>query len=235
MGDSNHSHVEIEALSFSYPDGRSALANVSIDIAPGEKVGLVGHNGAGKSTLLLHLIGILKGRGTIRVDGIEVNVDNLRQVRSKVGLVFQDPNDQLFSPTVFDDVAFGPLNMGLSDAEVKLRTESALEQVSMGDFAERMPHHLSLGEKKKASIATVLSMQPVILALDEPAAGLDPKGRRDLVSLLCSLPQTMLLASHDLDLISQVCNRAIVLRSGRVVADLQADQLPERETLLYQQ
>ncbi len=209
--------IEIEHLTYSYPDGRVALRDVSLDVSPGEKVGLMGHNGAGKSTLLLHLIGVLRGEGVVRVDGLELSDQTVRRIRGKVGLVFQDPDDQLFSPTVFDDVAFGPLNMGLPDDEVVERTHWALEQVQMGNYAARMPHHLSLGEKKKVSIATVLSMKPLILALDEPSAGLDPAARRNLIELLQRLPQTMLIASHDIAFVREVCNRIIVMEAGRIV------------------
>ena len=210
--------VELRRFSFAYPDGHQALCEVDLDVLPGEKVGLVGHNGAGKSTLLLQLIGILRGTGSLRIEGVELNDQTVRRIRSQVGLVFQDPDDQLFSPTVFDDVAFGPLNMGLPEAVVVERVAWALEQVQMGEYAGRMPHHLSLGERKKIAIATVLSMQPSILALDEPSAGLDPQARRNLIDLLQRLPQAMLIASHDLDLVDEVCDRAVVLDKGRVAA-----------------
>ena len=225
--------VYIEGLSFSYPDGHAALNGVSLQVSPGEKVALVGHNGAGKSTLLLHLIGILRGDGVLRIDGLDVSDENVRRIRAKVGLVFQDPNDQLFSPTVFDDVAFGPLHMGLPEEEVLARSHVALEQVGMRGFAQRMPHHLSLGERKRVSIATVLSMEPTILALDEPSAGLDPQARRDLISLLQRLQHTMLVASHDLDLVREVCTRAVVMADGRVVAELTPAELAEHEDSLY--
>ncbi|MHB1294457.1 MAG: energy-coupling factor ABC transporter ATP-binding protein [Anaerolineae bacterium] len=211
--------VRLRDLSFSYPDGHCALEGISLDLYIGEKVGLVGPNGAGKSTLLLHLNGILRGQGRVCVEGLELGASTVRLIRSKVGLVFQDPDDQLFCPTVFEDVAFGPLNMGLDAETVVARSRWALEQVQMGEFAQRMPHHLSLGEKKKVAIATVLSMEPSLLALDEPSAGLDPEARRNLIDLLARLPQGMLVASHDLDLIRRTCGRAVVLHAGRVVAD----------------
>ncbi|MBN1400671.1 MAG: ABC transporter ATP-binding protein [Anaerolineae bacterium] len=231
----NGYRIQVAGLSFAYPDGRVALRDVSLRVTAGEKVALVGHNGAGKSTLLLHLIGILHGNGRVWIDGVELTPETARRIRSKLGLIFQDPNDQLFSPTVFDDVAFGPLNMGFSDEEVVARTEAALAQVGLSDFGPRMPHHLSLGEKKRVSIATVLSMSPTILALDEPSAGLDPKGRRELIELLQRLPLTILLASHDLALVREVCDRAVVMAQGRVVAELSPDELPEHESLLYPQ
>jgi cobalt/nickel transport system ATP-binding protein len=222
--------VELAALSYTYPDGQHALVDVSLCIASGEKVGLVGDNGAGKSTLLLHLNGILRATdgqrdvAPVRVAGLELNDRTVRTIRARVGLVFQDPDDQLFSPTVYDDVAFGPLNMGLCDDEVRARVAWALEQVGGAEYAApafsgRMPHHLSLGEKKRVAIATVLAMQPEILALDEPSAGLDPKGRSALLALLKDLPQTMLIATHDLDLVRTLCTRVVVLERGRVIAD----------------
>lgn len=230
---STRAHIDIENLSYAYPDGRVALNDVSLRVFSGRRVGLVGHNGAGKSTLLMHLIGILRGEGRIMVDGLHLSADTVRRIRARVGLVFQDPNDQLFSPTVLDDVAFGPLYMGLPEGEVLARSEAALVQVGMLDFGPRMPHHLSLGEKKRIAIATVLSMDPVILALDEPSAGLDPPGRRELIDLLLRLPHTMLIASHDLDLIRQVCDRTVILSSGRLVADIHPDEMDRYETLLY--
>jgi len=218
--------VQVRDLSYTYPDGRNALAGISLSLAAGDKVGLVGPNGAGKSTLLLHMNGILRGRGVVTVGGLTLGDDTVRRVRGMVGLVFQDPDDQLFSPTVFDDVAFGPLHMGLPEAEVRARARWALEQVRMADYAERMPHHLSLGEKKRVAIATVLSMRPDVLALDEPSAGLDPRARRDLLDLLERLPQAMLIASHDLEFVQGLCDRALHLNGGRIVAEYDRDALP---------
>ena len=223
--------VEIENLVYSYPDGQQALRGISLEVDAGERVALVGTNGAGKSTLLLHLNGILRGKGSVRIGGRQLDDGNLRSIRASVGLVFQDPDDQLFSPTVFDDVAFGPLYMGLSDDDVRSRAHWALEQVQMGSYASRMPHRLSLGEKKKVSIATVLAMEPQILALDEPSAGLDPRARIALLDLLLRLPQTMVIASHDLDLVRQMCDRAVILEDGRLVAELGAGELLEEGRL----
>jgi cobalt/nickel transport system ATP-binding protein len=211
--------VELEALSFSYPDGRKALDSVSLVVREREKVALVGPNGAGKSTLLLHLNGILTGQGAVRIMGRSLGDGDLGMVRSQVGLVFQHPDDQLFSPTVFEDVAFGPLNMDLDEEEVRQRVAWALAQVGMERFEERMPHHLSLGEKKRIAIATVLAMRPAILALDEPSGELDPRARRALIRLLDSLPQTMLVATHDMRLVHELLTRTIVLDGGRIVAD----------------
>jgi cobalt/nickel transport system ATP-binding protein len=211
--------IEVERLSFSYPDGHEALRDVSLAVAQGEKVAMVGPNGAGKSTLMLHLNGILSGQGTVRVCGLGVEKENLGRVRAAVGMVFQQPDDQLFSPTVFEDVAFGPIYQGLPEPEVKARVERALEAVHMPQYAGRVSHHLSVGEKKRIAIATVLSMQPEVLVLDEPSAGLDPRARRDLIHLLRELPQTCLITTHDLPLVLELCSRTIVMDGGQVVAD----------------
>jgi cobalt transport protein ATP-binding subunit len=224
--------VEIDSLSFAYPDGRSALRDVSLGVRPGEKVALVGPNGAGKSTLLLHLNGILRGEGAVRVMGQEVAEPHLARIRGQVGLVFQDPDDQLFSPTVFEDVAFGPLYAGLPEEEIRRRVAWALAQVGLEGYAERVSHHLSLGEKKRAAIASVLSMQPDILALDEPTSGLDPRTRRRLIGLLRELPQTMLVATHDMQLVAQVFPRTVILDGGWVVADGPTGELLAEERLL---
>ena len=225
--------IEITNLSFVYHhNGRQALRDVNLSVRPGEKVALVGPNGAGKSTLLLHLNGILRGEGRVRVMGHEVVEPNLAHIRAQVGMVFQDPDDQLFSPTVFDDVAFGPLYAGLPEEEVRQRVAWALAQVGIEGYAERVSHHLSLGEKKRAAIATVLSMRPEILALDEPTAGLDPRTRRRLIELLQELPQTMLAATHDMRLVAEVFPRTVILDGGRVVADGPTNELLTDEQLL---
>jgi cobalt/nickel transport system ATP-binding protein len=227
-----HHTLEIEQLSFSYPDGHSALRDVTLSIGPGEKVALVGPNGAGKSTLILHMNGILMGQGTIKVCGLEVNEGNLGRVRAAVGLVFQSPDDQLFSPTVFEDVAFGPIYQGLSQAEVKARVEYALAAVHMEEYAQRVSYHLSVGEKKRIAIATVLSMHPEILVLDEPSAGLDPRARRGLINLLRELPQTILVATHDLPLVRELCPRTVIMDGGTVVADARTEAILADESLL---
>jgi len=214
-----HHSIEVEHLSFSYPDGHKALNNVSLSIEPGEKVALVGPNGAGKSTLILHLNGILIGEGKVRVCGLEVVKENLGRVRSYVGLVFQSPEDQLFSPTVFDDVAFGPLYQGLPSTEVLERVDDALAAVHMEKYKKRVSHHLSMGEKKRIAIATVLSMQPEVLILDEPTGGLDPRSRRSLIHLLTELPLTMLVSTHDMLLVREIFPRMIILDDGQVIAD----------------
>jgi cobalt/nickel transport system ATP-binding protein len=212
--------LQIQDLSYHYPDGTEALRGVSMSIAAGEKVALVGSNGAGKSTLLLHLNGVLRcSGGEVRVCDAPISDTSVRRVRAQVGMVFQDPDDQLFSPTVFDDVAFGPLHMGVQGAEVDRLVTWALEQVDMAGFERRMPHHMSLGQRKRVAIATVLSMQPELLALDEPSAGLDPRARRGLIGLLQRLPQAMLVSTHDMKLVQEVFPRTIVLAAGQIVAD----------------
>ena len=227
-----HHTIEVEKLSYSYPDGHVALREASLMIAPGEKVALVGPNGAGKSTLMLHLNGILTGQGTVRVCSMDVNEKTLGKVRAAVGLVFQNPDDQLFSPTVFDDVAFGPIYQGLPEAEVRDRVDNALAAVHMRDYAKRVSHHLSVGEKKRIAIATVLSMNPEILVLDEPSAGLDPRARRSLINLLRELPQTMLVSTHDLPLVRELIPRMVVMDQGQIVADGPTDVLLNDVALL---
>lgn len=225
--------VSIDRVSFAYPDGQMALREITLDVAEGEKVALIGPNGAGKSTLLLHLNGVLGALdGCVRIAGTPVTRESLRRVRALVGLVFQDPDDQLFSPTVFDDVAFGPLHMGLPDAEVRARVTHALAQVGMEGFESRMPHHMSLGQRKRVAIATVLSMAPAVLALDEPSAGLDPRARRGLIELLASLPQTMLVSTHDMRLVAEIFPRAVVLYEGSVAFDGPSDVLLRDSALL---
>jgi cobalt/nickel transport system ATP-binding protein len=214
-----HHSIEIDALSYTYPDGHQALREVSLRIRPGEKVALVGPNGAGKSTLILHLNGILSGQGQLTVCGLRVEPANLGRIRAAVGMVFQNPDDQLFSPTVFDDVAFGPIYQGLPPDQVQARVIEALASVRMPNYLRRVSHHLSLGEKKSISIATVLSMQPEVLVLDEPTAGLDPRARRTLLNLLHELPMTMLVASHDLTMVEEIIPRMVIMDEGRIVAD----------------
>ena len=211
--------IEIENLSYSYPDGQQALRDINLAVGLGQTVALIGPNGAGKSTLLLHLNGILRSDGTVRILGVPLEDKNLKWVRSKVGLVFQDPDDQLFSPTVFDDVAFGPINMGYAEEEVRGLVGQALEWVGMKGYEERSPHHLSVGEKKRISIATILSMSPEILVIDEPTANLDPRAKWELIELVAGLPMTKIVASHDLEMVAALCERTIVLDKGKIAAD----------------
>lgn len=227
--------VCLNRVSYRYPDGNLALRELDLRIKRGEKVALVGPNGAGKSTLLLHLNGVLGALdGSIRIGDLEVRRATLPQVRALVGLVFQDPDDQLFSPTVFDDVAFGPLHMGLPEAEVRQRVQWALEQVGMQGFDDRMPHHMSVGQRKRISVATVLSMEPAVLALDEPSAGLDPRARRSLIQLMAALPQTLLVSTHDMPMVAEVFERTIVLVDGAVVHDGPTEQILGDRALLQQ-
>ncbi len=225
--------LRVENLEFTYPDGRQALRGVTFAIYPGEKVALVGPNGAGKSTLMLHLNGILRSRhGRVQVDGMEVRDEHLGHIRARVGLVFQNPDDQLFSPTVFEDVAFGPLHMGYPEAEVRARVQRALAMVGMTGFEERITHHLSVGERKRIAIATVLAMDPSILVLDEPSAGLDPRARRSLINLLRTLSLTMLVSTHDMRLVQELFPRTIILDEGHVVADGPTAELLKDPALL---
>ncbi len=227
-----HHSIEIDHLSYTYPDGHRALQDISLHIQPCEKVALVGPNGAGKSTLILHLNGILRGQGNLHVCGLEVEEPNLGKIRAMVGLVFQSPEDQLFSPTVYDDVAFGPLYQGLPPEEVQRRVEQALAAVHMTDYAKRVSHHLSLGEKKRIAIATVLSMQPEVLVLDEPTSGLDPRARRALINLLQELPLTMLASTHDMLLVRELFPRMVIMDEGRIVEDGETNILMNDEALL---
>jgi cobalt transport protein ATP-binding subunit len=228
-----HHEIEVSELSYAYPDGHIALRDISLHITPCEKVALVGPNGAGKSTLILHLNGILNGaNGKVQVCGLEVKKENLARVRAMVGLVFQSPDDQLFSPTVYDDVAYGPIYQGLSPGEVDARVREALQAVHMSDYARRVSHHLSVGEKKRIAIATVLSMKPEVLVLDEPTAGLDPRARRSLIHLLADLPITMLVSTHDLRMVLELFPRMVIMDEGRIVADGETVDLLNDQALL---
>jgi cobalt/nickel transport system ATP-binding protein len=224
--------IRIQDLDFAYPDGQVALRGVNLCVGPGERVAVVGPNGAGKSTLLLHLNGILRGDGLVYVGELDVSEVNLRKVRAAVGIVFQNPDDQLFSPTVFEDVAFGPIYMGLPEDEVKQRVRSALRQMGVEEYVDRVSHHLSLGEKKRIAISTVLAMDPQVLVLDEPSAGLDPRSRRTLIRLLDQLKPTMLISSHDLRMVKELCPRTVILDRGEVVADGSTSNLLNDERLL---
>ncbi|MBN2113037.1 MAG: ABC transporter ATP-binding protein [Acidimicrobiia bacterium] len=212
--------IAVRGVSFAYPDGRRALDGVDLHIHPGERVALLGPNGAGKTTLVLHLNGILTPqRGTVEVAGIPVVREHFVEVRRRVGIVFQDPDDQVFMPTVREDVAFGPANLGLRGAELEARVEAALTAVGMQERRDRAPHHLSFGERRLVSIATVLAMEPEILVLDEPSANLDPAGRRELAEVLRRLGLTMLMVTHDLPYALQLCDRAVIMGAGRIAAD----------------
>jgi cobalt/nickel transport system ATP-binding protein len=211
--------IEAAGVRFSYGDGHAALSGVDLRVEHGERVAVLGPNGAGKTTLMLHLNGLLRGKGELRVAGIDAHGPRSRELRARVGLVFQDPDDQLFMPTVGEDVAFGPRNLGMTEDEVARRVTSALEAVGMLGSAERPPHALSMGQRRRVAIASVLAMEPSLLVLDEPSANLDPRARRELVGVLYAIERTLVVVTHDLPFAAQLCDRAVVLSAGRIVAD----------------
>jgi len=216
----SHHTIDVCDLRFEYPDGTQALDGVSFSITHGESIALVGANGAGKSTLLMHLNGFLTPRvGSVDIGGTPVTKSTLKTIRRSVGMVFQDPDDQLFMPTVFEDVAFGPMNLGLPAEEIESRVSSALERVGAAHLRERPPYRLSGGEKRAVAIATVLAMTPDVLVMDEPSSNLDPRARRRLIELLGSFEHTKIIATHDLDLALELCDRTIVMSGGAVAAD----------------
>jgi cobalt/nickel transport system ATP-binding protein len=212
--------LDVHGLAFAYPDGHQALFGVDLHVHRGERVALLGPNGAGKTTLVLHLNGILTaGAGSVSVSGLPVTKDNIPEIRRRVGIVFQDPDDQLFMGTVRQDVGFGPANLGLRGDELEARVQWALEQVGMAEYAARPPHHLSFGQRRRVAVATVLAMEPEILVLDEPSSNLDPASRRELADILRSLDVTVLMVTHDLPYALELCPRSVVLSDGTVVAD----------------
>jgi cobalt/nickel transport system ATP-binding protein len=225
--------LELHGVAYAYPGGHQALFGVDLHVHPGERVALLGPNGAGKTTLVLHLNGILTpGAGSVTVSGLPVTDANLLEVRRRVGIVFQDPDDQLFMPTVAEDVAFGPLNLGLDRDAVRDRVDRALAAVRMTGVTDRAPHQLSLGQRRRVAIATVLAMEPSLLVLDEPSASLDPRARRELLETLDRLDETMLVVTHDLPFAAELCERAVVLSAGRIVADGRCLDLLGDEALL---
>lgn len=224
--------IEIKGLNYSYPDKTRALSNIDLDVYEGESLGIIGPNGSGKTTLLLHLNGILQGTGVVKINDIKITDKNLNEIRAMVGMVFQDPDTQLFMPTVFDDVAFGPINMGVSKQEVASLVDKALSQVDMLKAKNKIAHHLSFGEKRRTSISTVLSMSPNILAMDEPSSNLDPKHRKMLIQLVKTLDHTKIIVSHDLDLIADICDRVVVLKDGSVVAQGSTKEVLSNRDLL---
>ena len=212
--------LEVQGLAYAYPDGHQALFGVDLHVHQGERVALLGPNGAGKTTLVLHLNGILTGgAGAVSVSGMPVTKQNLKEIRRRVGIVFQDPDDQLFMATVRQDVAFGPANMGVKGAELDQRVIDALDRVGMVDYADRPPHHLSFGQRRRVAVATVLAMEPEILVLDEPSSNLDPASRRELADIMRSLDVTVLMVTHDLPYALELCPRSVILHDGTVVAD----------------
>ena len=230
--------LEVSGLAFAYPDGTQVLYGVDFTVAPRERVALLGPNGAGKTTLILHLNGVLgaatggTGAGRVTVGGLSVTKENLVEVRRRVAIVFQDPDDQLFMPTVGRDVAFGPANLGLPPQDVRARTTAALEAVGMAGFEERPPHHLSFGQRRRVALAGVLACDPEVLVLDEPSSNLDPAARSDLARILQRLGLATLMVTHDLPYAAQLCDRCLVMDSGRIVADGPTDVILRDEALL---
>jgi cobalt/nickel transport system ATP-binding protein len=224
--------LDVRGLEYRYPNGRPALAGVDLHVGHGERVAVLGPNGAGKTTLMLHLNGLLRGTGELEVAGLAVSDESLAELRARVGVVFQDPDDQLFMPTVREDVAFGPLNLDLSPEQVEARVAEALAAVRMAAAAERAPYELSAGERRRVAIATVLAMRPRLLVLDEPSANLDPRARRQLLDVLERIDRTMLITTHDLPLAAEFCERVVILARGRVVADLPTERALADRALL---
>ena len=225
--------LEVRDLAFSYPDGTVALDGVELVVERGERIAVLGPNGAGKTTLVLSLNGVnVARRGTVTVEGMTVERANLREIRRRVGIVFQDPDDQLFMSTVGEDVAFGPANLGLPTADIEARATEALDAVGMGHAAGRAPHHLSFGERRRVALATVLAMRPDVLVLDEPSSNLDPQARRELAEIVLGLGVTTIMVTHDLPYALQLCERAVILDGGRIVADgPTAELLADRDTM----
>ena len=217
--------IEIENFSYHYPDGTPALNDINLTIEHGRRVALIGPNGAGKSTLLLAMAGFLKGTGKILIDGLEVKKENLKKIRGVIGLCLENPDDQLFMPTLFDDVAFGPLNMGLNAEDVKVRVDNALRTVGLADMADKAPHHLSAGQKRAAAIATILSMSPRIIAFDEPDGSLDPANRNNLIKLLSNLSQTLIIATCNMNFAFAVAEAAVLVDKGRIITHGAAEKI----------
>jgi len=225
--------IRVRNLEYIYPEGTKALKGINLDVFQGESIGLIGPNGAGKSTLLLHLNGILKARsGLVEVLGMKAEEKNFVEIRQRVSLVFQEPDDQLFMPTVFDDVAFGPVNAGYTQEKVGEKVRKALKDVGVEGYEKRCPHHLSFGEKKRIALATVLSMEPEILILDEPSSNLDPRARRHLIELLKSFSLTKIISGHDLELILEICPRVILLDDGQIVTNGEARNVLSNKSLV---
>jgi cobalt/nickel transport system ATP-binding protein len=224
--------LEIEDLRYEWPSGVTALRGLSLALDDGESLALVGRNGAGKSTLLLHLNGIFHGTGAVQVKGTPVEDWPADDLRATVGLVFEDPQDQLFMPTVLEDVTFGPLNLGLSSEDARERAMSVLESVGAAELVDRAPHHLSAGQMRRVALATVLAMEPELLVIDEPVMALDPEGREAIIALLAGLPQAKIIATHDLDLVLELCDTVAVMDDGRIHATGPAREILSDESLL---
>jgi len=224
--------VELQNFSYKYPDGTAGLTDVSIAIEHGQKVAIIGANGAGKSTMLLAISGLIKGAGEVFIDGLKLTKNNLKKIRSLIGCCLENPDEQLFMPVLFDDVAFGPLNMGLDTEQVKARVKQALTTVGLSNMADKAPHHLSAGQKRAAAIATVLSMSPKIIALDEPDGSLDPANRSKLEKLLSGLSQTLIIATCNMNFAASLADRAVLVDDGRIVADGSAEQILSNSQLM---
>jgi len=224
--------VKVTGLNFSYPDKTKALENINFSLGEGESLGIIGPNGAGKSTLLLHLNGVLKQDGSVQIFGESIKKQNIKTIRKKVGVVFQDPNDQLFMPTVFDDVAFGPLNLGMDGDQIEKNVKNILIEMGLPGYEEKNPSHLSLGERKKVSLVTVLVLKPQILVLDEPTANLDPGSKKSFINTLKNIQKTKIIASHDMDSIFYLCGRIILMNKGKIVAQGKATHILRDKNLL---
>ena len=226
-------YLKINNLSYAYPDGHKALKGIDFSINQGESIAILGPNGAGKTTLILHLNGILgELKGEIEVDGLEYSTENIGKIRKTVGVVFQDPDDQLFMPTVIEDVMFGPKNFGYSNEESETNAVEALKMVGMENFQDRAPHHLSFGQKRKVAIATVLASKPKLLVLDEPASNLDPASRRDLIDILIKLDISIILVTHDLPMALEICERSLVLNEGIIKEDSLTKDILQNKQLM---
>ncbi len=224
--------VELKNVSYVYPDGIEALKDISLTIKKGEKVAVIGPNGAGKSTLITMLNGVRQGTGEINILGYPLMKKNLPQIRTLVGIVFQNPDDQLFCPTIYEDIAFGPLNSGLSEEKIRENVLYALRETDLQGYEDRSPFHLSFGERKRASIATILSLKPQIIAMDEPTSNLDPAHRRNIISWINKREEMFIITSHDLDMIWDTCSRALILNKGSIVADGAAKEILRDKKLL---
>ena len=226
-------YLKINNLSYAYPDGHKALKGIDFSINQGESIAILGPNGAGKTTLILHLNGILgELKGEIEVDGLEYSSENIGKIRKTVVVVFQDPDDQLFMPTVIEDVMFGPKNFGYSNEESETNAVEALKMVGMENFQDRAPHHLSFGQKRKVAIATVLASKPKLLVLDEPASNLDPASRRDLIDILIKLDISIILVTHDLPMALEICERSLVLNEGIIKEDSLTKDILQNKQLM---
>ena len=224
--------IIVRNLTYKYPDGRIALASINFEIEASSCVALIGPNGAGKSTLLQILSGIIAGEGSVFIEDILLNKKTLPEIRRKIGLVFQNPDDQLFMPTVLEDIAFGPLNMGLTRENAYNKALNALEMADCLKLAHVPPHHISIGERKRVAIAAILSMEPDILLMDEPSASLDPRSRRKLIEMLCHLPQTLIIATHDMELAYELCPQTIIMDQGKLITSGQTNEIMQDSALL---